>query len=107
MSTPAPEKRVPVVPMDFAALNSAPTEPSMLQLTWLGHASFLLQVEGVNILLDPIFSHRCAPFQFMGPARYRPTPCQISDLPKADIVIISHNQYAAGLPRAAALMCRC
>lgn len=53
-------------------------------------------MEGVNILCDPIFSHRCSPVQFMGPARYTPPACTIQELleeVKIDVVIISHNHY--------------
>ncbi|KAJ1980299.1 Protein-lysine N-methyltransferase efm4 [Dimargaris xerosporica] len=64
-----------------------------LQLTWLGHASFLLQANGLNILFDPVFSDRCSPFQFVGPKRIRPTPCVVQDLPPIDVVVISHNHY--------------
>ncbi|KAI8825665.1 beta-lactamase superfamily domain-containing protein [Fimicolochytrium jonesii] len=71
-------------------------DPSLIQATWLGHATFLIQMEGVNILCDPVFSHRCSPFSFMGPARFTPPACTIPELleeVKVDVVIISHNHY--------------
>ncbi|KAF8954818.1 hypothetical protein BGZ46_002811 [Entomortierella lignicola] len=61
--------------------------------TWLGHACFLVQLEGVNILFDPVFSERCSPSQWAGPKRITPPPCKLDDLPRIDIVIISHNHY--------------
>ena len=64
-----------------------------IRATWLGHAAFLIQMGSVNVLTDPVFSHRCSPSQWVGPARYTEPPCQISDLPKIDVVIISHNHY--------------
>ncbi|KAF9439247.1 hypothetical protein BGZ76_007448 [Entomortierella beljakovae] len=61
--------------------------------TWLGHACFLVQIEGVNVLFDPVFSERCSPSQFAGPKRYTPPPCKLDELPRIDIVVISHNHY--------------
>jgi len=52
-----------------------------------------VQMEGFNILTDPIWSERASMVQFMGPKRIRPTPCKLSDLPKIDAVVISHNHY--------------
>ncbi|TPX70661.1 hypothetical protein SpCBS45565_g01601 [Spizellomyces sp. 'palustris'] len=89
---PPKEERVQVVEMDWEKIKN-PSADGSIQATWLGHAAFLIQIEGVNILCDPIFSHRCSPFQFMGPARYTDPPCKIEDLPKIDVVIISHNHY--------------
>lgn len=64
-----------------------------LQCTWIGHATCFVQLDGVNILTDPVFSFRCSPVQFAGPGRYVPVPCNISDLPPVDIVVISHNHH--------------
>eukprot|EP00455_Lapot_gusevi_P001006 TRINITY_DN10406_c0_g2_i2.p1 TRINITY_DN10406_c0_g2~~TRINITY_DN10406_c0_g2_i2.p1 ORF type:complete len:388 (-),score=97.42 TRINITY_DN10406_c0_g2_i2:95-1258(-) len=85
------DKKPPVVEPDWAAIANPPADD--IQVTWLGHASFLIQMEGANILTDPHFSHRCAPVQFAGPARYTPVPPNIENLPPIDIVIISHNHY--------------
>ena len=70
------------------------TDPKEVRLTWLGHAAFLLQMSGgVAILFDPIFSNRCSPVQFAGPARYTPPPCKLEDIADlVDAVVISHNQ---------------
>ena len=62
-------------------------------LTWLGHASFLLQAGGLNLLLDPHFSRRASPFARVGPARVTPLPLGIAELPPIDIVLISHDHY--------------
>ncbi|KAL9059259.1 MAG: hypothetical protein Q9162_001296 [Coniocarpon cinnabarinum] len=48
---------------------------------------------GIRILLDPVFSERTSPFSFIGPKRYTPAPCKVSDLPEVDLVCISHNHY--------------
>lgn len=60
---------------------------------WIGHASVLVQMDGLTILADPVFSDRCSPVQFLGPKRYRPPPCKVKDLPHIDAIIISHNHY--------------
>jgi N-acyl-phosphatidylethanolamine-hydrolysing phospholipase D len=61
--------------------------------TWVGHASVLLQVGGVNILIDPIWSRRCFPVQWAGPARLVPPGLDFDALPPIDIVVISHDHY--------------
>lgn len=70
-----------------------PVPDGRMRATWLGHASVLAQWDGWNVLADPIFSHRCFPVQFFGPARLQPSPVQADDLPRIDVVIISHNHY--------------
>lgn len=65
-----------------------------VRVTWLGHASTLVQLpNGTNILFDPIFVDRASPSQTAGPIRFTKPPCQVSDLPQIDIVCISHNHY--------------
>lgn len=63
------------------------------QITWVGHSTFLLQFDGINILTDPIFSDRASPVSFAGPKRLVRLPLKMQDLPEIDIVIISHNHY--------------
>jgi N-acyl-phosphatidylethanolamine-hydrolysing phospholipase D len=62
-------------------------------LTWIGHASFLLQLEGLNILTDPVFYERASPVSFMGPKRAVKLPFELEALPSIDVVLISHNHY--------------
>ncbi len=69
-----------------------PTKETV-QITFINHSTFLIQYQGVNILTDPIWSKRCSPFQFMGPARMRPPGIRFEDLPKIDLVLVSHNHY--------------
>ena len=78
----------------------AQNDPSYLKnntsektLTWVGHATFLLQINGYNILTDPHFSKRASPLSFMGPERTTPPGLQIDKLPFIDVVVISHNHY--------------
>lgn len=83
-------KLVPQVPVDFTAIRTPRTAP---QITWLGHATFLLQYRGLNILTDPILSERASPVSFTGPERLTPPPLSVAELPSIDIVVISHNHY--------------
>jgi len=76
-----------------SSFDSSNNNNNNLSATWMGHASFLVQVDGVNILTDPVFSDRASPVQFAGIKRYVPPPCKIEDLPRVDIVTISHNHY--------------
>ena len=61
--------------------------------TWIGHASFLVQLGGLNILTDPVLSRRTSPVQWAGPARLAPLGLTFDALPKIDVVLISHNHY--------------
>jgi L-ascorbate metabolism protein UlaG (beta-lactamase superfamily) len=62
-------------------------------LTWVGHATVLLQLEGKNILTDPHFSERASPVQWAGPKRVVAPGLSMEDLPSIDVVIISHDHY--------------
>lgn len=64
-----------------------------VDVTFIGHSSFLLRLPGLNVLTDPVFSKRCSPVQFMGPKRVREPGLAIADLPKIDLLLLSHNHY--------------
>jgi N-acyl-phosphatidylethanolamine-hydrolysing phospholipase D len=64
-----------------------------LRVTWVGHATTLVQLDGANILTDPMFSERCSPVAFAGPKRKVPPVPAFEDLPRVDAVLISHNHY--------------
>jgi len=66
---------------------------SEIQYTYVNHSTFLIQHQGVKILTDPIWSERCSPFQFVGPARMRPPGIPFENLPIIDLVLLSHNHY--------------
>lgn len=68
-----------------------PTEK--INATWINHATFLLQLPGVNVLTDPVFSERTSPYSFMGPKRVREPGIPFDVLPPIDVVVISHNHY--------------
>ena len=64
-----------------------------LRVTFVNHATLLVQTENVNILTDPIWSERCFPVQFAGPRRHHAPGIRFEDLPPIDVVILSHNHY--------------
>lgn len=64
-----------------------------LRVTLIGHASFLIQTGGLNILLDPVFSDRASPFGFVGPKRVNPPGIALDGLPPIDWVLLTHNHY--------------
>lgn len=63
------------------------------RIVHLGHASFLYQIAGLNLLLDPVYSERASPFSFMGPKRVNAPGVAFDDLPTIDVVLITHNHY--------------
>ncbi|MEW6630123.1 MAG: MBL fold metallo-hydrolase [Pseudomonadota bacterium] len=68
-------------------------EGEALRLTMVGHASLLIQTAGLNILTDPVWSERASPFTFAGPKRVNAPGIAFADLPRIDLVLVSHNHY--------------
>jgi L-ascorbate metabolism protein UlaG (beta-lactamase superfamily) len=66
---------------------------SGLRVTWLGHSSTLIEIDGARILTDPIWSERASPIRWLGPERWYPPPLALRDLPAIDAVVISHDHY--------------
>jgi L-ascorbate metabolism protein UlaG (beta-lactamase superfamily) len=62
-------------------------------LTFIGHVTFLVQADGVNLLTDPVFAERASPFRRSGPKRVRPPGLALEALPRVDLVLVSHNHY--------------
>jgi len=85
-----PEFLMPMVKPDIAWLKANQDKTSV---TWINHATLLLQVGGKNILTDPVFSDRVSPVTFFGPKRKAPLPLSLEELPHIDFVVISHNHY--------------
>src|SRR5580693_8778095 len=68
-------------------------EGATLRISYVGHASFLLQIAGLNILLDPVWSQRASPFRRIGPKRVNDPGIAFADLPPIDVVLVSHGHY--------------
>jgi len=82
---------LPVVAPDLAALRANSRGPTV---TWIGHSTLLVQLDGVTFLTDPNWSLHTGPFGgLIGVTRYTPAPMRIEDLPPIDFVLISHDHY--------------
>ena len=68
-------------------------QPERLLATWIGHSTVLLQIAGVNVLTDPMWSPRASPVSFAGPRRMVPPGMALDALPPIDVVLLSHNHY--------------
>jgi L-ascorbate metabolism protein UlaG (beta-lactamase superfamily) len=86
-----PPKPIPSVKSDLKAPLADDSKPV---ITWFGHSSYLLQIDGQNILVDPVFSGYASPFKTLGIKSYEGSNVyQLSDLPEIDIVLLSHDHY--------------
>lgn len=66
---------------------------SGLRITWMGHATSIVEIDGVRILMDPVWDERASPTSWSGPKRFFPAPLHLADLPKIDAVLVSHDHY--------------
>jgi len=64
-----------------------------MRVTFINHATTLIQTDGVNVLTDPIWAERASPFSLVGPKRVRPPGLKMKDLPPLDLIVLSHNHY--------------
>ncbi len=82
--------RPPVPVSEKVDLQTSPNTP---RITWIGHSTFLIQLGGLNVLTDPIWSQRASPFQALGPKRISQPGVALADLPEIHAVLISHDHY--------------
>ncbi len=90
------EQRVPPrpIPVVTRTPNDYATPPaSGLRVTWFGHASTLIEIDGRRVLVDPVWSERSSPSQAFGPKRFHPPPMALHIMPKLDAVIFTHDHY--------------
>ncbi len=86
-----PEVELPVNELSAASFESPPN--SGLRVTWLGHSTSLIEIDGKRLLLDPIWSDRGSPFSWAGPKRFHKPPLPFEELPEIDAVLVSHDHY--------------
>lgn len=104
------EERTPKTPLgpfttDPRSYQSPPANG--LRITWFGHSSSLVEIDGLRILIDPVWDERAAPVQWAGPKRFFPPTIALQELPRLDAILISHDHYdhlGAGTVRALARM---
>lgn len=92
---PKPQHPTPQVAPDVAFIQSNALAGTQMvpAVTWIGHASTLVQASGLNVLTDPVFSQRASLFQWIGPKRVQPPGLSLEQLPRIDVVLISHNHF--------------
>ncbi|MEM9691663.1 MAG: MBL fold metallo-hydrolase [Myxococcota bacterium] len=86
-----PTAPLPIVPRTGTDFASGPA--SGLRVTWLGHSTSLIEIDGHRVLLDPVFGERASPIEWLGPKRFHPPPLPLHDLPHIDVVVVSHDHY--------------
>ena len=85
-----PAEPVPVIKRDL----KAPVKTTEPVITWFGHSTILVQLEGKNMLIDPVLSKRASPFQFVGPKNFPGTDVYAAeDFPNIDFLLISHDHF--------------
>jgi N-acyl-phosphatidylethanolamine-hydrolysing phospholipase D len=80
----------PRIANDGTALRAGLVNPS---ITWVGHSTLLVQLDGLNFLTDPNWGARASPISWAGPSRLSPPGLAFEDLPRIDVVVISHDHY--------------
>jgi N-acyl-phosphatidylethanolamine-hydrolysing phospholipase D len=92
---PPPSTPIPTVVPDRAFIDANARAGRAMQpaVTWIGHATTLVQLDGLNLITDPVFSERVSPVTFAGPKRHQPPAIALADLPRIDVVLVSHNHY--------------
>lgn len=92
---PRPCAPTPQVEPELAFLHANATAGAGMQptVTWIGHATVLVQAGGLTLLTDPVFSARASPVGFAGPKRHQPPGIALEALPHVDVVLASHNHY--------------
>src|ERR1700722_479277 len=90
------EERIPTHPLGpFRTDAQIYDQPPMsgLRVTWMGHSSTLLEIDGVRVLVDPVWEKRGAPVEWFGPKRVFAAPLPLEKLPPIDLVLFSHDHY--------------
>ena len=86
-----PPSAIPTLPILPTSLQAQPGEG--LRAIWLGHSSVYIELDGLRLLVDPVFSDYASPFIGIGPKRSHPPPIALANLPNIDAVLISHDHY--------------
>jgi L-ascorbate metabolism protein UlaG (beta-lactamase superfamily) len=87
----SPDDAVPIEKIDPKRFHTPPA--SGLRVTWLGHASVLVEIDGHRVLTDPVWSRRASPLGWLGPTRWYDPALALADLPALDAVVVSHDHY--------------
>jgi L-ascorbate metabolism protein UlaG (beta-lactamase superfamily) len=90
------QERTPKQPLgpfhtDARVYETAPA--TGLRVTWMGHSAMLIEIDGVRVLIDPVWDQRAAPMQWAGPKRFFAAPLNLKEMPRVDVVLVSHDHY--------------
>jgi len=83
----------PAAPIPLAAPAALDGDPAALAVSWFGHSTALVEIDGYRVLTDPVWSDRCSPSHAVGPQRLHAAPVPLEALPAVDAVVISHDHY--------------
>ena len=86
-----PRGPLPAVPVTRESFAAPP--PDDIRVTWMGHSTVLLEVEGRRLLFDPVWAQRSSPSRLVGPSRFQPAPLPLAEVPELTAVVISHDHY--------------
>lgn len=89
------ERRIPLAPLPAVnPLEGWGRAPATgLRVTWLGHSTVLIEIDGLRVLTDPVWGPRASPTRLAGPKRFQPVPVPLRALPPIDLVALSHDHY--------------
>ncbi len=85
----------PAVAIPLASLEPRAFEApaGQIAVSWFGHSTALLEIDGYRVLTDPVWSERCSPSDVIGPGRMHPPPVPLEALPALDAIVVSHDHY--------------
>ncbi len=88
-------RRVPPAPLPLGDPRPTWRVPSEsgLRVTWIGHSTLLIELDGVTVLTDPVWGPRASPFRVAGPKRFQPPPVALEELPPIDVLVLSHDHF--------------
>ena len=87
----APPRLLGPFSTDVSVYSKAPA--SGLRVTWMGHSSLLVEIDGVRLLIDPMWDERASPMRWAGPKRFFAPTMRLEELPSVDVVLVSHDHY--------------
>ncbi len=86
-----PTTQLPLVHPDKGSFDKEPA--TGLRVTWLGHSTTLVEIDGTRVLTDPVWSERASSLGWLGPRRWYDPPISLAELPRIDAVVVSHDHY--------------
>jgi L-ascorbate metabolism protein UlaG (beta-lactamase superfamily) len=83
----------PAAPIPLTTPQAIDRQASGLAVSWFGHSTALIEIDGYRVLTDPVWGHRCSPSDVIGPGRMHPPPMPLEALPAVAAIVISHDHY--------------